>query len=319
MKFLFCLGLFWYLLSAIGQEYKGEKPVKIFRPNYFYYQPAGANANRPLIVYLHGCVQPLEHARLASRLEEYADHFGYSLLMPIQNNAKNPAHCWNWYLKSNASRGKGELGDIVDLTKKIQNKYHLSKEKTFVMGYSAGGALASHAIACYSEIFQKAFIYAGAAFRMLPEPTEFDSDLLKGASPLSPIELSNRARDCALTTPHPRPVSVLVLHGDSDPISNPLNGLQIAQQFFGMNQLLIGKELLPETSFLPEMVEYFPETETKYAYRHSYFSKIRNQSIELIQVEHLGHAWSGGPGEIPFSNPMGPDGSALAIEFFGIK
>ena len=37
--------------------------------------------------------------------------------------------------------------------------------------------------------------------------------------------------------------------------------------------------------------------------------------VTLVMVEGLGHAWSGGPPDLPFCDATGPDASAMLMRF----
>src|SRR3954452_5920960 len=82
-------------------------------PERFKYVPDGLPAGAPLVVALHGCTQSATKFDDESGWTELADHLGFALLLPEQQQANNERLCFNWYLADHNRRGQGEAASIM--------------------------------------------------------------------------------------------------------------------------------------------------------------------------------------------------------------
>lgn len=291
-----------------------REPVEIDRWTSSFYFPSTAAPGEkvPLVVYLHGCQQIRWHSEKTTRLHEWAEKLRFAVLMPEQNRLRNPWKCWNWFL----GEDQPEMDEVVELVEEYQAKYPLLRSQTYVMGLSAGGVMTAHLLACRPDVFRAGAVFAGAAFGMLALPDSPGDDVFSGASLQTRAQLAKRAWRCMKRRTGVRPVDVLVVQGGRDRIARPRNGEQVAAQFSGANHLLVRGEHGLSSSLVPvgeERVEgpHRPYTRARYA-------SGGGARVELVRIDGLGHQWSGGPGWLPFSDAEGPDGTRLALEFFGL-
>ncbi len=281
----------------------------------FFFPGVTPGDHIPLVVFLHGCNQPAWHAWESTQLRAWATQRGFAVLLPEQSRLRNPWKCWNWF----AGRDESEMDEVVALVKDYQARYPLLPSQTYVMGLSAGGVLAAHLLACRPKVFHAGAVMSGAAFGMLGWPEQVAPVGPTLASPLAPERLAHKAAACLEESNVARPVSVLVMHGSGDWIARPDNAVQAALQFVGANTLLVDGALDPARAFEPLQVVEVPARAGHKGYTVTRFQTVQGARVELVNVDGMGHAWSGGPNWMPFVDGQGPDATRLALDFFGLR
>ncbi|WP_454830362.1 extracellular catalytic domain type 1 short-chain-length polyhydroxyalkanoate depolymerase [Pseudoxanthomonas wuyuanensis] len=286
---------------------------------YQVWLPAGyadGNDDLPLLLVLHGCVTGPNLMAEASRFNEIADAERFVIVYPRQNVSANPSRCWNWPLAINQSRGAGEPSILAGIVAQVKSNYRIDARRVHVTGISAGGAMTSIMLACYSDVFASGAVHAGGMYKAATTLSGGAYALLNG-SIYSPDERGRRAWECA-GSPSPRPVPMLVFHGSADATVNPINGRQTVRQFLqtsdlgddGQDNDSVGSAATSTvTSQVPGGRSYTVET-------YSYGGKVLAQHY---LIHGMGHAWSGGDGNYPFTDPGGPDASLITWLFFKDK
>lgn len=95
---------------------------------------------------------------------------------------------------------------------------------------------------------------------------------------------------------------LLVLHGTADQVAVPSNARQLAE----IRATATGsKPLAPRTL---QRGRRLPAQITD-------FRRARRTMVRLAEIDSLGHAWSGGLGSQPFSDPRGPDATRMIWAF----
>ena len=128
------------------------------------YMPPQAKAALPLVVVLHGCFQNAEDFDRTSGWSSLARKHGFALLYPEQKPANNANLCFNWFRPSLVTRDRGELGSIREMIDACRKRHPIDDGRIFVMGLSAGGAMASALLATYPELFAAGAIICGLPF-----------------------------------------------------------------------------------------------------------------------------------------------------------
>ena len=136
--------------------------------NMYEYVPPNLPANRPLVVVLHGCTQTAANMENAG-WNKLADQYQFAVLYPEQTTTNNPVRCFNWAGEygdpANLVRGMGENQSIMSMVDYMHTTHGTDNAKTFIWGFSAGGAFVPVMLSTYPERFAGAAIMEGIAYR----------------------------------------------------------------------------------------------------------------------------------------------------------
>ena len=129
----------------------------------FVHVPAKVPARPPLLIGLHGCTQSAAVYDAGSGWSMLADQAGFVALFPEQQQSNNPHRCFNWFGAGDTRRGSGEALSIRQMIDHAIAEHGVDRDRIFVTGLSAGGAMASSLLAAYPELFAGGAIVAGLA------------------------------------------------------------------------------------------------------------------------------------------------------------
>lgn len=281
--------------------------------NYRLYSQKGAASKRPLVLALHGCNQTLDQFIELTRLTKLADEEGFAVLFPDQSLLRNTEHCWNWFLPSNQIRGQGELAMIHGLMRMILQRGSIDASQIYVIGFSSGGAMAANLASCYPDVFAGVGIHSGVPYRAVTSLLEVQEVLIQGTR-VTAEESATLAFDCAGKKAQPL-IPAIVFHGEEDVRVNPAHGALLFLEFVRFNDLLDDGKLN----------QTFPDKEI--SVRHGSVDgghrfEIRDATlrgapwVRWIQVDGMGHLWSGGDPHAPRADPLGPDATQEMWKFF---
>lgn len=132
----------------------GENPGKL---EMCFHSPSGLEANRPLVIALHGCRQQATDYGEGAGWIKLADEYRFALLLPQQTPANNQSRCFNWFEPKDVKRhdaggAVGEAASIWAMVQKIRADYKSDPKEIYVAGLSAGGAMAVALLAAYPEL-----------------------------------------------------------------------------------------------------------------------------------------------------------------------
>jgi len=231
-----------------------------------YFTP---NIKKPaLVVLLHGCVQQGDELALQSGLFGLAKKYNFALLLPQQGLANNITRCFNWYSADDFTRGSGESLSIKNMISRL--KEQLGSEEVYIIGLSAGGALASGMLANYPELFAGGAVIAGIPFScadglitglscMQNGPSQTVDELVKRVKKINPKQKA-----------WPK---LSVWTGKKDSIVNPLNSSMLAQQWANLSGLASNPNIKIKSGY----------TITRWQ------NSDKKAQVELIEVNNLGH------------------------------
>ncbi|MGI8704864.1 MAG: extracellular catalytic domain type 1 short-chain-length polyhydroxyalkanoate depolymerase [Sphingomicrobium sp.] len=192
------------------------------------YIPGSLRAGAPLVVVLHGCTQTASSYDLGSGWSSLADEHGFALLFPEQQRLNNPNLCFNWFRPQDSSRGRGEALSIRQMVSAMHARHGTDRERVFITGLSAGGAMAAVMLATYPDVFAGGGIIAGLPFgtaRSVPEAFE----RMRGQGEIDPDRLAGLVRS-ASSYAGPWP-TLSVWHGSGDATVDISNAKAIVDQW----------------------------------------------------------------------------------------
>jgi poly(hydroxyalkanoate) depolymerase family esterase len=258
---------------------------------YRLFVPEGLDARRPapLVVMLHGCTQDPDDFAAGTRLDSLAPERGVVVAWPEQPAAAQPQKCWTWYDPAHQARGAWEPAIVAGIAAEVAARLPVDADRVYLAGISAGGAMAANVAAAYPERFAAVAVHSGIAYRAAASAGEALAAMGAGAADADALAREAEAAFGA----RPRP-PLLVIHGAADPVVNVENARQLARQWAAE-------------------VHWSPPVGAEVGGRM--ITRAAAGTVELLLVDGLGHAWSGGSPAGSYTDPAGPDASREVLEF----
>lgn len=225
------------------------------------YIPATSSSNA-LFVLLHGCGQSAVELANQSGLSDLSKTKGFALLAVQQHASNNATTCFNWFSEADQLSGQGEALSIMNMINKTKQLNH-SKE-VYLIGLSAGGAMASNLLTQHPKEFA-----AGAVIAGIPYPCA--NNLIKAISCMK-SGASNSAKQMAqeLSSSTNDWPDLVIITGDKDQIVAPINSEQMAKQW--------------------RLMSAANQESKRHADGYSLQNwQGENNSVELITINNLGH------------------------------
>jgi len=253
------------------------------------YAPEDLPRGAALVVVLHGCTQTAagyDHSAGWSRL---AAEEGFAVLFPEQQRANNANLCFNWFVPEDVTRDRGEALSIRRMIEAMVTKHGLDRERIFITGLSAGGAMAAAMLATYPDVFAGGAIIAGLAYGSASTiPEAFDR--MRGHGGPTKSELQRRLVQAS--SHKGRWPKISIWQGTADRTVAPSNADALVAQWQGVHRVDAGHG----------------RTETVDGQtRQVWCDADGNEVIEKYTIAGMGH---GTP-----LNTVGPDGLGHAAPF----
>src|SRR5215207_6392575 len=200
----------------------------------FVHAPPGTDPARsaPLLLVLHGCTQSAADVAGAMGLSAVTDRVGWRIAYAQQGRGHNPRDCWNWFEPAHQARGTGEPAFLADVVAAVGERW--TSGPVFLVGFSAGGAMAAVAAAAYPDLFAGLGVHSGLAFgaaRSLPTALM----AMRRGGPGVPAQAAAARRAMG---DHARLMPTIALHGTRDAIVAARNGEQVVEQWRETNRLV---------------------------------------------------------------------------------
>jgi poly(hydroxyalkanoate) depolymerase family esterase len=260
----------------------------------FSYVPERLKPSAPLIVVLHGCKQKAAtFARDAGWLA-LADSAELALLMPEQKGlpsylydfyvfswvtamfgANNQNACFNWFEPDDIKRDSGEALSIRQMIDAMVQRNSVDPKRVYIVGLSAGGAMAVVMLAAYPERFAGGAIVAGVPYGCADTVSKALQCMNPGLD-LTPNDWRARVREA---TGHEGSVpvpSISIWHGTSDARVLPLNQQELVDQWtalHGISDAFVRSERSGRIT------------------RNSYPSDAAVPRVESVSIQGHGHAF----------------------------
>ena len=282
----FDAGQFLSLSHVNGQI---SRTYKLYVPSSVRGEPA------PLIVMLHGCKQNPDDFAAGTRMNQLAEREGFLVAYPEQTARENGSNCWNWFDRSQQTRGGIEPSFIAGIVQDIAKSHAVDSSRVFVAGLSAGAAMAVILGATYPEIFAGVAAHSG-----LPAGAAHDVTSAFAAMQGRPTSSSSEIPKTAVPT--------IVIHGDADYTVSLSNGgtiVEHALQGYAASDTTLHKSQRPPVAIDGKKFTTIDYTDAGGKHR-----------IEEWVVHGGSHAWFGGSPEGSYTDAAGPDASAEIVRFF---
>jgi len=297
-------------LPASGEWLAGIAPGPAGARRFHLYVPPGlalrAGEKLPLLVMLHGCGQTGRELAASSRMNRLAVRHRFLVLYPEQERLANAHGCWNWFDRR-SGKADAEAATVLAAVDQVARRHPVDLSRVAVAGLSAGASMAALLGALYPTRFCAVAMHSGVA----PGTAESAANALAAmrgtrdaqlpdawsALPTTITEMGLHAAPQGLRLP-----PLLVLHGDADRVVSVRNATATAL-------------LWAQASGARATAERTVARGQRYPMRAVDF-KLRGQlAVSLREIAGLDHAWSGGASRWPYSDPAGPDASALIWAF----
>lgn len=184
------------------------------------YIPEDLPVGAPLVIVLHGCEQSAEDYDRGSGWSDLADRHGFALLFPEQRLYNNWFLGFNWFEPRDSRRGSGEPLSIRQMVEQVVGDHGIDRQRIFITGLSAGGAMTSVMLATYPEVFAGGAIIAGLPYGCASTvPAAFRR--MRGRGGPTGRQLAARLRNASKHNgPWP---TISIWHGSRDHTVDPSN------------------------------------------------------------------------------------------------
>jgi poly(hydroxyalkanoate) depolymerase family esterase len=271
----------------------GPRRYKLYIPSSY-----NGSSSMPLVVVLHGCTQDPDNVARGTRFNAVAEESKVLVAYPEQPTAFNGLKCWNWFDAAHQKRDQGEPALIAGITRQVMKDMNVDSHRVYIVGLSAGAAMALTVSYAYPEIFAAMGLHSGIPYGVATSTPEAIRRMGIGAS--DPVDY---AAAVVLGMGTNKPIPAIVFQGKSDKTVNPVNADNIvAQLTTGFAQ-----------SALKPRTESSGLTTKGYHYTKRVFGSP--PLIEQWSVDELGHAWSGGSREGTYTDEHGPDATREIMRF----
>lgn len=287
----------------------GMREVKLYIPS----QVVQGKKPRALVLAMHGCLQNTQVFNAGASLSAHAEKNNVILVMPEQPEIVNIYKCWSWFSTATQT-GYGEAAFMVDLIRNLEKKYQTPKGKNYAFGMSAGGALSLVLANCYPEDFKAVASHHGVPYRAMMNAWQSQEVFFKGPK-VSAEKSAELGFKCMGEQRLQKPMPAFIIQGTKGTMSLKL-APTAEKQMLIFNDLIDNAQAdqsLKLTQKIRRITNQslYPFTQTQW------FLKSRPLVVRL-EIEGLGHSWSGGDNNFDFNDPHGPKATEMIFDFFKV-
>jgi poly(hydroxyalkanoate) depolymerase family esterase len=287
--------------GTTGGKFSGSFNNSAGTRSYQGYVPSTYKAGTamPLVVVLHGCTESAADIESLTQFDKLAEANKFIVVYPEQPQSANYLHCWNWFLPTDMQRGSGEPSIIAGITQWVQQHYTVDPKRTFVSGFSAGGAMTAIMGATYPDLFAAIGVGSGLQY---------------GGPYIDPVKAGLQAYQAMGS--QARVVPNLIFHGVKDTTVPVADADQLMRQWQTTADWADdGKS----NNSIPAAPASTRQGQVQNGQSYTVSDYVDSHGKELAQywlVPDMTHAWSGGCTCAQYSDPSGPDESTAIWNFF---
>ena len=264
---------------------------------YRLYVPSTAGEGlQGLIVMLHGCTQNPEDFAAGTGMNALAEEHRLLIVYPAQTGGDNSMSCWNWFRPGDQMRDTGEPAIIAGLTASLRDQYAIPKDRVFVAGLSAGGAMAAIMGETYPELYGAIGVHSGLAYGSANDVMSAFA-AMRGQAGIEQAP-SRNGGDGSEAGPR-----LIVFHGTPTPRST--------RRTPGGSLRAMGAARRKTAR-----TEHGASGDTRGYSRLVAERDDGTHGIECWMIEGAQHAWSGGHPSGSYTDPRGPNASEAMVRFF---
>jgi feruloyl esterase len=276
----------------------------------FSYVPPSLGPQPALVVVLHGCTQSAASYDHGVGWSTLADRHRFTLLFPEQQRANNANQCFNWFQEGDIARDRGEALSIRQMVERMAVDQGVDRQRIFITGLSAGGAMTSVMLATYPEIFAGGAIIAGLPYRSATNVQQAFESMFHSAR-RSARAWGDLVRQASTHRgPWPR---ISIWHGSADKTVVPGNARELIKQWTSVHGVSAGasdRQIISRNG----------------AVREVWRNLAGDDVVECYEVPNMGHGTpisaSGENGSCgkagPFILDVGLSSSHHIAQFFGL-
>ncbi|MFL5280992.1 MAG: alpha/beta hydrolase family esterase [Rhodopila sp.] len=264
---------------------------------------------RPVVVLLHECGQNAASFAAASGWMETADRLGFPLILPEQVDANNRGRCFQWFRPKDTARDSGEAASIAAMTRAAIERFDSDPGRVFILGLSAGGAMAAAMLAAYPDLFAAGATVAGMPIGAARSALQALARMATAGPQRSADQWAAQVRAVAPTGfagPWPR---LSIWQGQADRTVASGNAMLLARQWCALHGIVEASALQHVQSGVQHRIWVLPG------------GRGSRPAVEMWSLPRLAHAY---PIDMPrtepirFVEPAAVDATAGIARFFGL-
>lgn len=170
-----------------------------------------------MVVMLHGCGQDAGEFMNGTAMNKAAAAAGAYVLWPEQDRSANMMRCWNWFEPYDQRPDAGEAALLMAMIDQSITQKGLAGADIFVVGMSAGGAMAATLADLFPKRINAVGVHSGLRARAADSVSSAMTVMREGAGDAGAAP----------------PVPAIIFHGDADDVVAPVNGTSLAAKIEG--------------------------------------------------------------------------------------
>jgi poly(3-hydroxybutyrate) depolymerase len=168
---------------------------------------------------------------------------------------------------------------------------------------SAGGALAAILAVRYPQLFRGVVVHSGIACGAAASPLTATSVMARGPD-TDVAAIGRAAHRAGLRVP------LLAIQGMADDVVAPRNATALVRQCLALDAVEVGDAL-------PAPANDRQQDLAGHAVRVRDWNDGCGLVARLVEIDGLGHAWSGGDASLPYNDATSPDAIGMIRQWLG--